>query len=150
MLIFGHTCLVFKDLVRTYFCEIYVILWDLIEIKKTKFLIPKYVTWPSAGRPDGRPRQKSIDRSGQPMCTNVHRSFGWRAGRPTRSTVREFCSMDLAPVDRAVDRQRASALCIQASVDRWHISQKSDRWPVDRVVDRQQNFFAVLAQGLDF
>ena len=39
-------------------------------------------------------------------------------GRLGRSTARELCSLDLALVDRAVDRQRASALCIQASVDR--------------------------------
>ena len=81
---------------------------------------------------------------GRPMYTDVHGMFGWRTGRPTRSTARELCSLDLALVNRAVDRQRASALCIQASVDwsvdRWHNSQKSDRWPVDQAVVRQQSF----------
>ena len=43
---------------------------------------------------------------------------GLRVGRPSR----ELCSLDLAPVDRAVDR--------------WHNGRKSDRWPVDRAVDR--------------
>jgi len=82
---------------------------------------------------------------GRPVrSTDVHSLFGWRAGRLTRSTARDLCSLDLAPVDWAVDRQRASALCIQASADRavdlWHNGQKSDRWPIDRAVDRQQSF----------
>ena len=67
MLNSSHTYLYFKDLIRTYFCGIYVILWDLFDNKKTSFLIPKNLTWPSAGRPDGRPLQKSVDRSGRPF-----------------------------------------------------------------------------------
>ena len=73
-----------------------------------------------------------VDRCAQ-TCTTL---FGWRADRPTRSIARELCYLDLALVDWAVERQSASTLCIQATVnrpvDRWHNSQKSDRWPVDR------------------
>ena len=77
------------------------------------------------------------------MCTNVHNHFGWWASRPTRSTARELCSLDLAPVDRAVDRQRASALCIQASVDRVVDRGTTVGNPTiggRRPVDRQQDF----------
>ena len=34
---FYHTYLYFKDLIRTDFREIYVILWDLFEVKKSSF-----------------------------------------------------------------------------------------------------------------
>ena len=78
-----------------------------------------------------------VDRCAQ-TCTAL---FGWTAGRPTRSTAREFCSLDLAPGPGG-RLAESSALCIQASVDppvdRWHNGQKSDRWLVDRAVDRQQ------------
>ena len=30
--------------------------------------------------------------------------LGWKAGQPTRSTARDLCSLELAPVDRAADR----------------------------------------------
>ena len=85
------------------------------------------MTWPS----DGRPRQKSVDRSGRPMCTNVHNQFGWRVGRPTRSTPRELCSLDLAPVDQAVDRQRACFLYsgLGRPGDR-PVAQRSEIWPL--------------------
>ena len=94
------------------------------------------MTRPSAGRPDGRPRQKSVDRSGRSMCTNVHRQFSWRAGRPTRSTARELCS--LYP---GLGRPRGRPM-----------AQRSEIQPLtgDRVVDRQQEFSAVLAQRLVF
>ena len=68
------------------------------------------MTRPSAGRPDGRPRQKSIDRSGRPMCTNMHSSLGWWAGRPGGRPSRELCYLEMAPIDR----QRAAAFCIQS------------------------------------
>ena len=94
--------------------------------------------------------QKSIDRSGRPMCIDVHRTI-WLEDR---STARELCSLEMAPVNRAVDRQRASALCFQASVnrpvDRWHNGRKFDRWPIDRAVDRHQIFSAVLAKRIVF
>ena len=48
---FYHTYLYFRDLIRTDFCEIYEILWDLIEDKIPKFLIPNWLDWLSAGRP---------------------------------------------------------------------------------------------------
>ena len=64
----------------------------------------------------------------------MHASSGWRAGRPTRSTVESFCSLESPGRP-----DRESALYIQATVDRWHNGQKSDRWPVDRAVDRQAN-----------
>ena len=37
MLNFCHTYLYFKYIIRTYFCGIYVILWDLIEVKNPSF-----------------------------------------------------------------------------------------------------------------
>ena len=68
---------------------------------------------------------RSTETVGRPVrSTDVHKRAQaiWLEGR---STARELCSLDLAPVDRAVDR--------------WHNDQKSDRWPVDRAVDRQQH-----------
>ena len=44
-------------------------------------------TWPSAGQLDGRPLQKSVDRSCRPTCTNVHDSVGWWVGRPPESSA---------------------------------------------------------------
>jgi len=82
----------------------------LLKVKRPCFNPYKLVTWPSAGRLAGRPRQKSVDQSDRLICINVHRHFGWWAGRPTRSTARELCSLDLAPVDR------------------WHNGRKSNRW----------------------
>ena len=63
---FSHTYFYFKDLKRTYFCGIYVILWDLIEVKNSSFQSLKVLTWLSAGRPD--------------------RSTEAEVGRPARST----------------------------------------------------------------
>ena len=105
MLNFSHTCLYFKNLIRTYFCEIYVILWDLIEVKKTKFLIPKICDL-ALCRSTGR----SIEtEDGRLMCTNVHSHLaGGPVDRPVRPS-REFCYLDLAPVDRP----ESSALWIQ-------------------------------------
>ena len=82
MLIFSHTCLVFKDLIRIYFCEIYVILWDLIGIKLPSF--HTYFSQPdcSGDRPDGRPDQESVDRHGRPMCTGRAQRPAYSAGRP--------------------------------------------------------------------
>ena len=65
-----------------------------------------------------RTRSRSIgtvDRRAQ-KCT------GW-AGRPHGRPPESSCSLEKAPVDRAVDRGLNG--------------QKSDRWPVDRAVDRQ-------------
>ena len=63
-----------------------------------------------------------VDRSGRPTCTDVHAAQAGRPvdrpGRPLeskkwpRSTARELWSLEMAPIDRAVDRQRAVALCI--------------------------------------
>ena len=84
-----------------------MILWDFILAKMTKLFIPDFSVLASAGRPTGRPGLKSVDRVGRPTCTDVHVSSGWRAGRPTRSTVQRVLLSGKAPVDRAVDRQRA-------------------------------------------
>ena len=85
-----------------------------------EFYFPKMCYfWPSAGRLHGRPRQRSVDRAVDRRAQNVRGLFGWRASWPIQSTAREFCSLEMAPVDRAVDRQRVSALCIRLrSTDR--------------------------------
>ena len=110
-------------------------------IKRQVFKSLNSWTWPSAGRP----LQKSVDRSGRSTCTDVHASLSWWAGRPSR----EFCSLEMAPVDRPVYRQRAlfsvsssgrptESRCsrfpdpIDRAVDRWLNGHKNDRWPVDR------------------
>ena len=61
----------------------------------------------------GRPRQKSIDRSGRPTCTERARNLWLEADRPGRSTAKELLLSGMAPVDHPVDRQRAmlSVLC---------------------------------------
>ena len=90
MLIFGHTCLVFKDLIRTYFCGFYVILWDFIEVKKTSFSIPQ-----NPSQTDWRSTEP-VDRiSGRSIGTVDRCARGRAHGQPTR------------PVDRAVDRLKA-------------------------------------------
>jgi len=80
VLIFSHTCLVFKDLKRTYFCEIYVILWDLIEIKKISFQYPKVPARSTGGRPNrstgpviGRPERSTNVHEGVPMVSQLGR-----------------------------------------------------------------------------
>ena len=120
-----------------------------MKIKRQVFNPLKIVTWPSAGRPDGRPRQKSVDRFAQ-TCTGL---IGWRVGRPSQSTARELCYLELAPVDRAVDRQRAAALCIQL----WSTGRstggttviKMTVGPVDRAVDRKGKFALSYYQRAD-
>ena len=121
MLNFSHTYLYFKDLIRTYFCGIYVILWDLIEDKRHVFNSLKI-----------GPGLLPVDRRAQ-TCTVVG-LVGQRAllsgngpGRPTESC----CSLYPVPVDRAVDR--------------WHNGHKNDRWPVDR----RGNFALVCCQRAD-
>ena len=147
MLNFSHTYLYFKDLTRTYFCEIYVILWDLIEVKKTKFLIPKICDLAFCWSVD-RDRSRStglVDRCAQ-TCTG-HLAKGAVDRQRTLLSGSGPCRLGGRPAD-------SSALCIQASVDRafdrWHNGRKSDSWPIDRAVDRQQNFSVVLAQRLFF
>ena len=61
-----------------------------LEGKITKFLIPKSLTWLSAGRPD-RSTEAEVGRPDR--STDVHRcarSPGWEAGRPGWSTTREL------------------------------------------------------------
>jgi len=63
---------------------------------KTKFLIPRISVqafW--------RLTDRAVDRCAQ----NVHGPFGLRASRPGGRPSRELCSLDLAPVNRAIDRQ---------------------------------------------
>ena len=81
MLKFCHTYLYFKDLIRTYFYGIDVILWDLIGIKIPKFQVPNLSARSAGGRPD----QWSVDRYAR----------GRAHGQPTWL------------VDRTVDRLRA-------------------------------------------
>ena len=136
MLNFTHTYLYFKDLIKTDFCEIYVILWDLIEVKNPSFQSLKCLTWLSAGRQD----RSTVAEVGRPTCTGRARSPGWEAGRPGRSTAREFLLSGNGP-GRPVD---CSALCFQfsvdRSVDRWINGHNYDRWPVDRPVNRKGSF----------
>ena len=119
---------------------------------KDHFLIPKNL-WPGL-LPVDRDRSRStgpvdrcaqtciatlaggpIDRPGQPLESSAL----WIWPRSTgRSTGRELL-LSVSRPRSTVDRQRASALCIQASVDRridrWHNDLKSDRRPVDRQQD---------------
>ena len=82
-----------------------------------------------------RPSQKLVDHTGRSTCINVHAK-----GRSTaRSTARESLLFRNSRIDRAVDWQKMSALCIEATVDRWLNGQKSDRWLVNQAVDRQQS-----------
>jgi len=72
-LIFGHTYLLFKDLRRTYFCEIYVILWDLIKIKKPSFSVLEFSqTQLAVDQTVDRTRSQStepVDRCTRGTCT---------------------------------------------------------------------------------
>ena len=118
MLKFYHTYLYFKDLIRTYFCGIYVILWDFLEVKITKFLILKMFVL-AVCRSTGRSTEAEV---GRPVwSTDVHRTCTQpRLGR--RSTARELLLSRNGP-GRPPDRPtESSALCFHASVDR----------PVDR------------------
>ena len=80
--------------------------------------------------------------------------IGWRAGRPTQSTTRELCSLEMVPVDRqrvllsvsSSDRpggRPAREPLLSSSrpgrPDGRSVAQrhKNDRWPVDRPVDRK-------------
>jgi len=105
VLIFSHTYLLFKDLARTYFCEIYVILWDFIRVKKIRFQLLKFLA----------------------------RSTGPGVGRPNRSTdmhERHAQASHSRPVDRTVDRLKAPnsrVLAGDRAVDRRHNGQKYDR-----------------------
>ena len=112
--------------------EFMYILWDFQKVKIQVFNPYISWNWPSAGRPDGRPLQKSVDRSGRPTCINVHDNLGWRA----------------------VDRPENSALCFQfpvdRPVDRRHNGHKYDRWPVDRPVDRKGNLGFSRLQRAEF
>ena len=89
------------------------------------------------------------------MCTDVHASLGWWAGRPGGRPSREFCSLEMAPVNRPVDLcslypapvdwtvDRPESRCslvpgpVDQAVDRWHNDHKNDRWLVDRAIDRK-------------
>ena len=104
MLNFCHTYLYFKDLIRTDFCGIYAILWDLIKDKNSSFQSLYYFDLAvclSAGPVDrGRGRSTGlVDRRAQ----NAHAAQAGRpvdrVGRPSKS----FCSLEMA----SVDRQRA-------------------------------------------
>ena len=98
MLNFSHTYLYFKHLKRTYFCEIYVILWNLIGNKKTSFSILKSLArllWRSTGR-----------------------STAPRAGRPSRSTdVHETCTK-ACPLGRSTARLTAGSTLKKMTVGR--------------------------------
>ena len=115
MLDFCHTYFHFKDIIRTDFCEIYMYFMGFFRRQITKFF-KSLNSWTGLLPVDrnGQPLQKSVDRSGRRTCTNVHASLGWWAGRPGGRPSRELCSLEMAPIARPVDRQRAAALCIQS------------------------------------
>ena len=104
MFIFGHTCLVFKDPIKTYFYGIYVILCDLIDIKKTSFQssnpsLTALAVDRTVDRPSGR-STGTVDR----CARDVHK------GQPIRS------------IDRAVGRLKAPHSRVGAGRpggDRW-------------------------------
>ena len=89
-------------------------LWNLCDFvgfnwsQKPKFAIP-ILFGPGCLSVDrtSRPRQKSVDRSGRPTCTERARSLGWRPVDRVGWLPESFCYMEMAPVDRPVDRQRA-------------------------------------------
>ena len=142
VLIFTQTCLFIKVYYWTYFCRFFVNLWDFIKDKSQVFNPHNCCFWPSAGRLHGRPSQRSVDRRAQ----NVHGLFGWRAGRPTRSTgrstVRELCYLHPGhgwPTGRPVAQQsEIRPLAVHRPVD-WPSQRSKNRLlAVDRAVDRQQ------------
>ena len=146
--------LYFKDLKRTYFCRIYVILWDFLEVKITKFLIPNLLDWLSAGRPD----RSTVTEVSRPVwSTDVYRTCT-QPGLVGRSTggqpSRELCSLEMALVDRPVDRQRAAALCIQSSstgrLTGGTTVIKMTVGPVDRAVDWKGKTALSCCQQADF
>jgi len=107
---FCHTYLLFKDLKRTYFCGTYVILWDLIGIKLTKFsylFFSARLLWRSTGQltgPGVGSPSRSTDLHG--TCTKASHS----ASRPTESTPPSGggqstgrSTVSFGPVDRAID-----------------------------------------------
>ena len=121
MLNFSHTYLYFKDLIRTYFCEIYVYFIGFYEGKKTSFNPYYCLTWPSAGRSVrstdvhkcahairlvGRSTGRSTDGK-YPLSGTAGRLGGWPTGcaRSTRwSTGAPMVrNMTVGPVDRRVN-----------------------------------------------
>ena len=86
MLNFFHTYLYFKDLTRTYFCGIYVILWDFVEVKKSKFLIPKICDLAFC-RLTGRSTEKEVGRPVRSIDVHKH-------ARPFRLEVRSTGPVD--------------------------------------------------------
>ena len=151
MLIFSHTYLLFKDLLRTYFCEIYVILWDLIGIKLTKFSVPNYPARSTGDRPDGRPDQESVDRTGRPMWTrNVHRpalKAGRPGDRPTEST--QVSGAASRPGGRLIDLARSTGRSTGGSTVRkmtvgWSIGRSTRRAFLSFPAANGQNFERVI------
>ena len=100
MLNFYHTYWYFKDIIRTDFCEIYVILWDLFDNKRQVFKSYIRLDWQSAGRP-GWSTGAEVRQPVQ--STDVHRTCT-QTGLVGRSTggrsSRELCSLEIAPVGR--------------------------------------------------
>ena len=96
-----------------------------------------------------RPRQKSVDMSDRPMCTNVHSQFGWRAGRPPESSA-----LWKAPVG-GVDRPaKSSALCSRprstGPVDRGSTVRNMTVGQSTGPVDRQPSRLLIWLQRLVF
>ena len=124
MLNFCHTYLYFKDLIRTYFCGIYVYFMRFSSSQKDKFLNPINVD--QAVCPLTGPVDRGRSRSTGPVdwrAQNVHavRTVGrltvQRAllfengpGRPAESSALCIQSWSIGPVDRAIDRKGKSAL----------------------------------------
>ena len=107
------------------------------------FLIPDLAFWRSTEPKVGRP-------SGRPMCIERAHNLDLRADRPGGRPIQRFHSLDLAPVDQAVDRPRA--LLSGSSLGRpsfafWILPRSTDRssglqiWP-------QRLYFWTLFKGL--
>ena len=117
MLNFGHTYLLLKNLIRTYFCEIYVILWDYLMIKDKLFnpLILDLAFCRSTAAEVGRPvRLTDVHKCARQLelvgrstgRSTVQRALlsGNGPGRPAGRPAESCCSLYPVQVDQAVDR----------------------------------------------
>ena len=113
MLNFSHTYLYLKDLIRTYFCGIYVVLWDFLVVKITKFSIPKNLDLAFC-RSTGRSTAAEVGRPVQSIDMHKRARQLELVGRSTRqSTVQRVLLSGNGPGRPAGRRAESSALCIQ-------------------------------------
>ena len=98
---------VYQCIILNLFLWIFRVFMGFYRIIKIKFSSPEIPVLASACRPD----QSTELEVGRPTRSNdVHkraRQFGWRAGRPTRSTARELMLSGKPRSTGPVDRQRA-------------------------------------------